>query len=238
MILSDLSPRGTLHGVIFRGGGGGVSDYDDLTNRPKINNITLTGNQSASDLGLADPSDIKFTGINQAAGWSIYRARNITVEGLVYDVAYPEFTGTDGVDPGTNGLVKCPEPSDYGKFLASSGNWETISSNAIDYNTNEQNIGIKWINNKDIYQKTIILKTGSVDQYTYSNSEYIDCLPHGIDYINIINMYANRSGSDYIDVWPNTNEVVIVPNISTHNLYMRSDHNPTEIMITIQYTKS
>lgn len=126
MILSDLSPRGTLHGVIFRGGGGGVSDYDDLTNRPKINNITLTGNKNASDLGLADPSDIKFTGINQAAGWSIYRARNITVEGLVYDVAYPEFTGTDGVDPGTNGLVKCPEATDYGKFLAASGGWENV----------------------------------------------------------------------------------------------------------------
>ena len=128
MILSDLSPRGTLHGEIFRGGGGGVSDYDDLTNRPKINNITLTGNKTAQDLGLADPSDIKFTGINEAAGWSIYRCRNITVEGLVYDVAYPEFTGTDGVDPGTNGLVKCPEPTDYGKFLAASGGWETPTS--------------------------------------------------------------------------------------------------------------
>ena len=127
MILSDLSPRGTLHGVIVRGGGGGVTDYDDLTNRPQINGHLLTGNQSAEDLGLAEPEDIKFTGINQAAGWSIYRCRNITVGGLVYNVAYPEFTGTDGVDPGTNGLVKCPEPTDLGKFLSASGGWEAIS---------------------------------------------------------------------------------------------------------------
>ena len=34
------------------GGGGGVSDYNDLTSKPKINNVTLTGNKSSSDLGL------------------------------------------------------------------------------------------------------------------------------------------------------------------------------------------
>ncbi len=34
------------------GGGGGTSDYDQLSNRPQINSTTLTGNKSASDLGL------------------------------------------------------------------------------------------------------------------------------------------------------------------------------------------
>lgn len=34
------------------GGGGGVSDYNDLTSKPKINDVTLTGNKSASDLGI------------------------------------------------------------------------------------------------------------------------------------------------------------------------------------------
>lgn len=43
---------------ISGGGGGGVSDYDDLTNRPSINNVTLTGNKSLSDLGIAAESDI------------------------------------------------------------------------------------------------------------------------------------------------------------------------------------
>ena len=32
--------------------GGGTSDYDQLSNRPQINGVTLTGNQSAADLGL------------------------------------------------------------------------------------------------------------------------------------------------------------------------------------------
>lgn len=34
-------------------GGGGTSDYTDLTNKPKINNVTLAGNKSLSDIGAA-----------------------------------------------------------------------------------------------------------------------------------------------------------------------------------------
>lgn len=32
--------------------GGGTSDYTDLTNKPQINGVTLTGNKSTSDLGI------------------------------------------------------------------------------------------------------------------------------------------------------------------------------------------
>ena len=40
---------------------GGTSDYTDLTNKPSINNVTLTENKTAADLGLATPSDIPTT---------------------------------------------------------------------------------------------------------------------------------------------------------------------------------
>lgn len=33
-------------------GGGGTSDYDNLTNKPSINHVTLSGNKTSSDLGL------------------------------------------------------------------------------------------------------------------------------------------------------------------------------------------
>lgn len=39
-------------------GGGGTSDYSDLTNKPSINNVTLSGNKTASDLGLATSNDL------------------------------------------------------------------------------------------------------------------------------------------------------------------------------------
>ena len=40
------------------GGGGGTSDYSDLTNKPQINSVTLSGNKSLADLGIAAASDI------------------------------------------------------------------------------------------------------------------------------------------------------------------------------------
>ena len=36
------------------GGSGGTSDYTDLTNKPRINNVELNGNKSLSDLGITN----------------------------------------------------------------------------------------------------------------------------------------------------------------------------------------
>ena len=36
------------------GGGGGTDDYTELTNKPQINNVTLTGNKTSSQIGVAD----------------------------------------------------------------------------------------------------------------------------------------------------------------------------------------
>lgn len=33
-------------------GGGGTSDYTDLTNKPSINSVTLSGNKTSADLGI------------------------------------------------------------------------------------------------------------------------------------------------------------------------------------------
>jgi hypothetical protein len=40
-------------------GGSGVSDYEDLTNLPSINDVTLLGNKSLSDIGIVNPMVIK-----------------------------------------------------------------------------------------------------------------------------------------------------------------------------------
>lgn len=39
----------------------GTSNYNELENRPQINSTTLTGNKSASDLGLAEAPAIQGT---------------------------------------------------------------------------------------------------------------------------------------------------------------------------------
>lgn len=40
------------------GGGGGTTNYNNLTNKPRINGVLLSGDKSAADLGLAAASDI------------------------------------------------------------------------------------------------------------------------------------------------------------------------------------
>ena len=39
-------------------GGSGTSDYSDLTNKPKINNVELSGNKSLSDLGIINLNNV------------------------------------------------------------------------------------------------------------------------------------------------------------------------------------
>lgn len=40
-------------------GGGGTTDYNDLENKPSINNVTLSGNKTLSDLGIVNPMILK-----------------------------------------------------------------------------------------------------------------------------------------------------------------------------------
>lgn len=40
------------------GGQGGTDDYTELTNKPRINDITLVGNKSLTDLGIASAADL------------------------------------------------------------------------------------------------------------------------------------------------------------------------------------
>lgn len=44
--------------LIEHGGGGGTGNYNDLTGKPEINGITLSGNKSAEQLGLKTSDDL------------------------------------------------------------------------------------------------------------------------------------------------------------------------------------
>ena len=61
-----LTSRGNLNGnvntIVF------AHNYNDLTNKPQINNVTLQGNKTASELGLATPEDITVTSVNEQTG--------------------------------------------------------------------------------------------------------------------------------------------------------------------------
>jgi hypothetical protein len=45
------------------GGGGGTSDYTDLDNKPKVNNVTLSGNKTSAQLGLVGDVQVNGTSV-------------------------------------------------------------------------------------------------------------------------------------------------------------------------------
>lgn len=49
-----LTNSANLVGTFGSEGGGGTSNYNDLINKPSINNVTLQGNKTASQLGFAN----------------------------------------------------------------------------------------------------------------------------------------------------------------------------------------
>ena len=152
--MSNLTPRGTIKGVIRSGGGGGVTDYDQLTGRPSINSNLLTGDKGGHDYGLMNLNDIRITKIVDLT------------YGTNYDLEFPDdhvyitnqvFQPAGVSSNGTKGLVPRPSAGDTGKILSNEG-WITPSSyTPPSYSTNEQKTGQKWIDGKDIYFKTYVV---------------------------------------------------------------------------------
>lgn len=66
ILKGKLTSRGNLNGnvntIVY------AHNYNDLSNKPSINNVTLQGNKTASELGLATPSDISVTSVNDQTG--------------------------------------------------------------------------------------------------------------------------------------------------------------------------
>lgn len=96
--------------VAAGGGGGGTTDYTALSNKPQINSITLTGNKSFSDLGLATVastgaySDLSGTPtVDQTYGASSTNAQSGTavasaISGKADSSALDDWTSTATVD--------------------------------------------------------------------------------------------------------------------------------------------
>lgn len=61
-------------------GGGGTSNYNELTNKPSINGVTLIGNKTSSDLGVQDAL-VSGTNIKTINNQSILGSGNIDIQG-------------------------------------------------------------------------------------------------------------------------------------------------------------
>lgn len=110
-------PQGQSFDVMDGQGGGGTSDYTDLTNKPSINNVTLTENKTAADLGLATPSDIPTdAGDIEFDDQETYAAGSVGAELSAQSNAIDQL---DAVE--TNLFDKTSSGIETGKFINSNG---------------------------------------------------------------------------------------------------------------------
>lgn len=94
------------------GGGGGTSNYNDLSNKPQIQGVTLSGNKTASDLGLALATEvlpaggstrdflIKSSSTDYDAQWaSVYSSSTPNMDGTGSAGIASTFSRSDHVHP-------------------------------------------------------------------------------------------------------------------------------------------
>ena len=88
----DGTLLGKKYDLMNGGGGGGTSDYEELSNLPEINSVELKGNKSLADLGIASSTDL--SAVSEVVGDN--------TSGLVKDVSDLKTTVGDS----SAGLVK------------------------------------------------------------------------------------------------------------------------------------
>lgn len=219
--MSNLSGRGQLTGVIRNGGGGtgGTTDYNDLSNKPKINNVELSGNKTTSDLNISyDDLNNKPTirNVPETTGAEVGFVLTNTANGVAWSPVPSEIPP---VASGNNGDVLTIENDSVAWKAAGGGG-------SIEYSTNEKEIGT-WIDGNKIYRKVIDLNS---EVSVPSSSWYTNVFT--INNINAIIACrgVNNSGTMYyLNAYINSYNV---------NLLACRDGNPATVRyVIIEYTK-
>lgn len=147
--------NGSVSGQIEFKGGGGTSNYNELVNKPKINNVELTGNKTTEDLGLFDGD-----------------YDNLTNKPTIPPAPVIMVGATTETD-GASGYVPQPLTSDVDKFLNGSGEWAEIPLGENEYKTTETIIG-KWFDNSNIYRIVYDFRSSPITLSTGWNNTNIN----------------------------------------------------------------
>ena len=99
---------------IGSGGGGGTDNYNDLSNKPQINNVTLSGNKTTADLGL-------FSGYIEDLHYT-----DLIESGTVPYMIYGSQSGHWGMNTGAK-LSNISDVAYYGPSQVSNGDVLAIS---------------------------------------------------------------------------------------------------------------
>lgn len=107
------------------GGGGGTDDYSDLTNKPKINNVTLNGNKSSADLSLVGDVQVNGTSVVSSGVANIPKTAT-NVLGVV------KMTSNSGIIANTDGAI-LTSPASEAQILAKTDTNRPIVPSTLDY---------------------------------------------------------------------------------------------------------
>lgn len=225
--MSNLTPRGTIRGVIRSGGGGGVTDYDQLTGRPQINSNLLTGDKGGHDLGLMNTNDINITKITDLTYGTNY---DLTILGENVHITDQVFQPAGVSSNGTKGLVPRPSAGDTRKILSNEG-WIDAPEGYTppNYSTSEQKTGQKGLNGDDIYFQTF---TGTAStQFT---------LGLNIKEIYGINGYILKDGYKYIAPFNDGGDSITMAVSPSNDLRISATNyfNGGTYLFTVYYTKN
>lgn len=191
------------------GGGGGTNDYDDLLNQPKINNVTLKGNKSAEDLGLARKTDVK-----KEFGGTLEEWNALTTE---QKKEYDTYDITDDYSDGNYIYL----PTIYSEEERQVGVWKdgkplyqkTIILSSVSYDTNWHDIshGIS-----------------NIDSIKYVNGAVKNAESGSAEEFYDLSVYR-----------PNSQTGIVVGATKTNVTYINNWlESATELWVTLQYTKT
>lgn len=111
----QMDSSGTWKAINFSGGGGGgeggTTDYNDLTNKPRINSVTLSGNKSLGDIGVSQAISDALTPVETAIAGKVDK---VSGKGLSTN----DFTNADKADLSTalsKANAAAPQSTTYNK---------------------------------------------------------------------------------------------------------------------------
>lgn len=201
------------------GTGTGTSNYTELNNKPKINNVELTGNKSLEDLGINIP-----TKTSELSNDSGFLTEHQDISGKVDKVEGKSLSTNDFTTEDKNKLDSLANYDDTDlknkinnkqDKLTSGSNIKTINGNSI---LGEGNIEIEG--------------TGGITSTAITSIQVVDTLPE-IEETGVLYLVKESTTPAVVNLYPNQNSIANTENgctITHNNKQVTINGTPTSSM--------
>ena len=217
----ELEQEGSTLTINSTGGGGGTGNYNDLSNKPKINNVELSGNKTTSDLGINIPDVSNF--ITKDVNNLTYYTKSSDLSNVATSGSYTDLTNKPDLSTKQDKIDSThkldadlvDDTTSTNKFF--SGNYNDLSNkptipeednSTITKNSSNklQTVGVKDANttNKDKFWSGTLsqynaIQTKDADTFYYITDDYFNNgVPSGGTTGQVL---SKSSGTDFDTEW-------------------------------------